>query len=198
MQFCDKNEGWKSSILARQDRLSNLNASYIKKYSTNLDQVLYVLCHRYIRGTITHSIYFHPLAFFFLVTLIDFVFVVVVVTTLEEDHENKQVWIKKCNNNTSARPPRVWWNEQTTKKETRRRVCVALQRRRSMSAYKKWDLLSVRLIKLSAPKYDPLYVSSGTCARAMRFFTHAQVDNALSYYRALCCWVDLNRVLHTE
>lgn len=64
MQFCDKNEGWKSSILARQDRLSNLNASYIKKYSTNLDQVLYVLCHRYIRGTITHSIYFHPLAFF--------------------------------------------------------------------------------------------------------------------------------------
>lgn len=55
-----------------------------------------------------------------------------------------------------------------------------------MSAYKKWDLLSVRLIKLSAPKYDPpllLAVAHAQAARFLSYLTHAQVVNV--FYRII-------------
>lgn len=79
-------------ILARQEKPSNLNASYIKKYSTNLTQRSTFMCtlSSIFEAQLLTRFTFIPYNFFF-VTLIDFV--VVVVTTLEEDHENKQVWI---------------------------------------------------------------------------------------------------------
>jgi hypothetical protein len=52
--------------------------------------------------------------------------------------------------------------------------------------------LSVRLIKLSTPKYDPL-VGHMRKPRMKTSLQHAQVDNVLSHYRALYSQVDLNQ-----